>query len=200
MLPLLVPAAVAALAASSRRANAAPASGAAPRARKGAMPWSQYLALVTPYANAFKVPTLLLAVVSTIESGRNPNVAPNMKARGGAWGMNQIKLSTAQDLFNRFGDKLRKFPEAAAWDGTGPGLAEPHLNALLSAFYLAGIWKMFPDFQTAAAAYNRGPTAVKTVLEAGGQIPDDLTAPGKAYVAAANKARAEVESQTREYA
>lgn len=192
-IPIIVPllAAAAATAAASRRGRAA----TLPRASSRAMPWPAFTALTARWGAALGVPELLLWVIATIESHRDPalvNDSPRAAAKGNAWGLYQVTLDTARDLFQRYGKQLKKkFPTVAAkWDGAGASLLDADLNAMLGAFYLSGLWRSFKgDFVATVAAYQQGPATVRALIARGATLPDDLPPKGRQYVQLAEDAR-----------
>lgn len=103
--------------------------------------------------------------------------------RGGAWGLFQVTLATAKDLFTRF-PQLRTL---RAWDGTGRGLLDPELNTMLASFYLGQIWKEFGSFVPAIAAYHQGPATVRKIIAAGGDVATKIGPKGRAYLATAQQ-------------
>ena len=106
--------------------------------------------------------------------------------RGGAWGLFQVTLATARDLFARFGAELRKYPAAARWDGTGRSLLDPSLSTLLGAFYLGRLSREFKGaFLPTVAAYQQGPGPVRAVLARNGNLTTDLPSKGRQYVSMA---------------
>lgn len=78
------------------------------------------------------------------ESGFRPWARNNIggdKARGGAWGLFQVTLGTAQGLGYR---------------GDGPGLLDPVVNADYAARLVAELRNQWHSLQDVAAAYNSG--------------------------------------------
>jgi hypothetical protein len=189
----MIPIVIAALAASSRKAR-----GASLASRAGAMPWRAYVDLCARWASSSALPLLVLVVTGIHESDRQvdpgeKNWGPGDRARGGAWGLFQMTLKTARGLIERFGQLATAHGKAgplaragAAWDGTGPGLVDPELNAELAAFELGRLWRMFGgDFTSTVAAYNGGPAPVIAALARAGQrgtnLVDELPAHVRAY-------------------
>jgi hypothetical protein len=64
---------------------------------------------------------------------------------------------------------------------------------MLGAFYLAGLWHEFNDFAAAAGAYQSGPSTVRKILAAGGNVARDLGPQGREYVRRALVARQQLE-------
>lgn len=153
------------------------------------MPFTAFNALTERAAQNFGVSPLILWSIATVESGRNPkavNKSPRAMVRGGAWGLFQMTLATARDLFTRFGTLLRQFPAAAKWNDTGESLLDPELNTLLGAFYLGRLSLEFHGaFVPTVAAYQQGPGPVRAVLAKGGNPATDLPAKGREYIALA---------------
>lgn len=161
------------------------------------MPWETFEPLATRWAKRFGVPPLLVWSVATVESGRNPsaeNHGAGDEKRGGAWGLFQVTLQTARDLFARHGQFLRKFPAGQRFDGSGPSLLDPELNTLLGTYYLAALWKEFQTFDAAAAAYNMGAKPVRAALATGNL--SSLPAKGRKYIAEAQDASHELLART----
>lgn len=78
------------------------------------------------------------------ESGFRPwarNDIGGDRRRGGAWGLFQMTLETAQGLGYR---------------GDGPGLLDPVLNADYAARFIAELRNKWHNLQDVAAAYNSG--------------------------------------------
>lgn len=193
-IPLLAAGAVLALAG---RRNVEPSSTRG-RVSRHPMPWGEFAALTAQASAAYGVPQMVLWVIGTIESDRDPTLAnttdPRADGRGGAWGLFQMTLATAKDLFNRHPD-LKKAPAAAAWDGTGRSLLDPRLNILLAAVYLSAQWKRFGSMWPTIASYHQGAGPVQAVLARGGDLFTDLPPKGREYLARARRALADIEAK-----
>ena len=196
-IPLVIPLAAGAFLALTARRNAEPAQARA-RVPRHQMPWAEFAALTAQASAALGVPEIVLWVVATIESDRDPSLAntadPRAEGRGGAWGLFQMTLGTAKDLFHRYPD-LKRAPAAAAWDGTGRSLLNPRLNMLLAAAYLGHAWKRFGSMWPTIASYHQGPGPVRAVLARGGNLFSDLPPKGRIYLARARRAFADIEAK-----
>lgn len=101
-------------------------------------------------------PMLVLAVIH-VESRFSPTAVSDAGARG----LMQILPSVARGLVEE--------AELKDWDGDG-SLADPIFNIRLGIFYLDQLKKSFRDIKLALTAYNLGPTAVRQLMEDGGEI------------------------------
>lgn len=156
-------------------------------------------ALAEKWGPIFGVDPSWIITLSYIESSYIPTKM-NPRAKTGAWGLMQIKFSTALDLLRR----LKKAPVfknervqkclKAYWRGQDHDLLNPDLNIMLAAYYLATIRKEFgDDFEKVAAAYNQGPgnarKALKNATAASTPFASNLASEGQKYVAMAFAAR-----------
>ena len=114
------------------------------------------------WARRFGIPRKVLAgIVRTESNGRRKakRLTGGDARRGGAWGLTQMTLATANDLVPRV---RRSNPEYSTildrFDGTGPSLFDPDLNLLLAAYKLAADHAALGsrDWAPAVLAYNRG--------------------------------------------
>jgi soluble lytic murein transglycosylase-like protein len=101
----------------------------------------------------------LLAIVALVESGGNPEA----KSPVGAHGLLQLMPATAGDVARQ-----RGLPEP-----TRAGLLEPDLNIDFGAYYLAQQLAAFEGVEEAAAAYNGGPTRVRSWLHGRAHLPEE---------------------------
>jgi hypothetical protein len=168
--------------------------GAGPRMALGA-----YRELCARWGAVWGVPAVVLEVVGIIESSMHPklieNEDPRAVGRGGAWGLFQMTLATADGLMQHPALKAR--PEARKWDGTGASLLDPELNAMLASYYLAALWRQFGTFLPTVTAYQQGPKTVAHVLANGGNLVADLPPKGREYAARAIAVLAELQSSGR---
>lgn len=136
---------------------------------------SNRLTLSAKYARLFGVPVSLLLATTYAQSNNRPNAKRDNK-RGGSWGLGQITLATATEIWPRFKAKI-----GLSWDGTGEGLLNPALNLALTAAYLS-LW--YSRYKTnrlrwllSGYAYVLGPGRVRKVLpKDSGALPKPLPA------------------------
>ena len=89
----------------------------------------------------------------------------NARSPVGAMGLMQLMPATGKETARRLGLGLRKPTE----------LLDPELNIRLGSTYLSRVVRQFDDnFALAAAAYNAGPSRVKSWLPPRGCLPADL--------------------------
>ena len=89
----------------------------------------------------------------------------NAKSPVGAMGLMQLMPATGKETARRLGLRVRKPTE----------LLDPELNIRLGSTYLRQVVRQFGgNFALAAAAYNAGPSRVKSWLPANGCVPADL--------------------------
>lgn len=105
---------------------------AKPKAKSKAKAPSR-LTLSAKYARLFGVPLSLLLATTYAQSNNRPNAKRDNK-RGGAWGLGQMTVATATDIWPKVQAKT-----GLSWDGTGEGLLNPTLNLALTAYYLS-LW------------------------------------------------------------
>jgi len=154
--------------------------------RKPSTDQTRAVALAVKYATIFKAPPSLLISIMQIESRNNPNaVNPKAIERGGAWGLTQMTLKTAQDLTKRYPAVAKKYwPK---FDGTGRSLLDPETNAAIGAFHLSLLWKRYQgkpgNWLTAGLAWHQGSGNVDKQLAAGKgkMIVSNMTPKGKIY-------------------
>lgn len=101
----------------------------------------------------------LLAIVTLVESGGDPHATSPV----GAKGLLQLMPATASGVARE-----RGLPEP-----TDAGLLEPHVNIDLGAYYLAQQLQRFEGVELAAAAYNGGPTRVRSWLDGRARLPQE---------------------------
>lgn len=157
-------------------------------------------ALAEKWGPIFGVDPSWIITLAYIESSYIPD-RMNPKAKTGAWGLMQVKFSTALDILRRLkkapvfkNEKVQKCLKTY-WRGQDHDLLNPDLNIMLATFYLALIRKEFgDDFVAAAYAYNQGPGAARKAKKLASTAPvtpfsSNLNAGGQHYVASALSAR-----------
>ena len=103
-------------------------------------------------------PKFILALISIESSFQNRSVSER-----GAKGLMQIMPYVAQSLAQEIGIE---------WGGDRT-LFDPFLNIRMGIYYLSQLVLDFDDIEIALAAYNCGPTYVKSLIEKHQRIPDD---------------------------
>jgi hypothetical protein len=103
-------------------------------------------------------PKFILALISIESSFQNWSVSER-----GAKGLMQIMPYVAQSLAQEIGIE---------WGGDRT-LFNPFLNIRMGIYYLSQLVLDFDDIEIALAAYNCGPTYVKSLIEKHQRIPDD---------------------------
>lgn len=103
-------------------------------------------------------PKFILALISIESSFQNWSVSER-----GAKGLMQIMPYVAQSLAQEIGIE---------WGGDRT-LFNPFLNIRMGIYYLSQLILDFDDIGIALAAYNCGPTYVKSLIEKQQRIPDD---------------------------
>lgn len=154
----------------TRRGEAMPKKAKAAPRRKPNANQTRAVALAVKYGNTFKIPPSLLIAIMQIESSNNPQAVNMKNPRGGAWGLTQMTLATAQDLTKRFPAVAKKYwPK---FDGTGPSLLDPETNVAIGAFHASLLWKRYKDkpgnWLTAGLAWHQGSGNVDRFIEEGG--------------------------------
>jgi hypothetical protein len=123
---------------------------------------SSRLTLSAKYARLFGVPLSLLLATTYAQSNNRPNAKRENK-RGGAWGLGQMTLATATEIWPRFKAKI-----GLSWDGTGQGLLDPTLNLAITAAYLSIWYGRYKSnrlrWLLSAYAYILGPGRVRKVM------------------------------------
>jgi len=104
-------------------------------------------------------PKFILALIATESSFQNWSVSEQ-----GAKGLMQIMPFVARSLAEEMGIE---------WSGDRT-LFNPFLNIRMGIYYLSQLTTDFDDFRTALAAYNYGPTYIKSLIEKKEQIPADF--------------------------
>jgi hypothetical protein len=99
----------------------------------------------------------LLAIVALVESGGDPEAMSPV----GAHGLLQVMPATANDIARQ-----RGLPEPSK-----ARLLDPGVNIDIGAYYLARQLEAFDRVELAAAAYNGGPTRVRSWLAGRGTLP-----------------------------
>jgi soluble lytic murein transglycosylase-like protein len=128
--------------------------------------------MVKKWAPSFpKVPIKLVMSIIGNESGFNAN-ATNLTggdlARGGAWGLGQITLATANGIPALIPNDIKNGPVFKHWTGSGKDLLDPSLNVLFMMAYLNHLLEQLQgDSILATAAYNRGLGSVKKMVAQG---------------------------------
>lgn len=110
-------------------------------------------------------PSLVMGIIGN-ESRFNPdakNLTGGDLARGGAWGLMQMTLATAQGVA-----KILPPDQRSKWDGTGPGLLNPDVNVMFGVAHLNQLTKALGnDPVLVSAAYNRGLGGVQKMVSTG---------------------------------
>lgn len=139
-----------------------------------AKPKSSRLALTRKYARLFGVPTSLVLATTYVQSGNRQN-AYRANKRGGSWGLGQMTLATAKEIWPRIRSKVK-----LSWDGTGKGLLNPAVNLAFTAAYLGTWWHRYRrntrNWMLSAYAYILGPGRVRKVVpnDSAGKLPKPL--------------------------
>jgi len=133
------------------------------------------LTLSAKYARLFGVPLSLLLATTYAQSNNRPNAKRENK-RGGAWGLGQVTLATATDIWPKVQAKT-----GLSWDGSGEGLLDPALNLAFTAYYLSLWYSRYKSnrlrWLLSAYAYVLGPGRVRKVLpKDSGSLPKTLPA------------------------
>jgi len=109
-------------------------------------------------------PLLVLAVIAVESRFQHTAASPD-----GARGMMQIQpyiaAALAQQRESLYGDRRA--------DGDQPDLDNPIVNIKLGVFYLHSLWQSFRDLKIALAAYNYGPTEIKSRIDEEEEVPQD---------------------------
>jgi len=101
-------------------------------------------------------PELILAIIFT-ESGFNPHA----ESAVGAVGLMQLMPATATQLAQEL---------EMEWKGRQL-LTDPESNILMGSFYLRKLLHRFDDLHVALAAYNVGPTRLRTIMTEQDRVP-----------------------------
>lgn len=121
--------------------------------------------LVAKYSAIFGVPSSVVLSILSVESGFRrgvSNTSERAMKRGGAWGISQMTLETANDLTRRYPELARKYwPH---FDGTSGTLIDLETNVALATFYLSLAWKRFKDFYATTLSYHQGVGTVARLL------------------------------------
>ena len=123
-----------------KRARAAPATAEPKKlapVKKVTKPTVTRVALAAKFSKAFGVPTSLVLAAMAALSGNKADAFHDNK-RGGSWGLGQMTLATAKEIWPRAKAKIGK-----TWDGTGKGLLDPTINVGLTAYMLSLGWKRY---------------------------------------------------------
>ena len=136
---------------------------------------SNRLALSAKYARLFGVPLSLLLATTYAQSNNRPNAKRDNK-RGGAWGLGQMTVATATDIWPKVQAKT-----GLSWDGSGEGLLNPSLNLAMTAYYLSLWYARYKSnrlrWLLSAYAYVLGPGRIRKVLpKDSGSLPKTLPA------------------------
>ena len=102
----------------------------------------KYADLVTSSANRYGVPEAMIYAVIKTES----NFDPDAVSRVGAMGLMQLMPSTFEDLTNNF---LRE-------NLSDDKISDPATNIKYGVYYLSWLYSKFGNWDTVAAAYNKG--------------------------------------------
>ena len=133
------------------------------------------LTLSAKYARLFGVPLSLMLATTYAQSNNRPNAKRDNK-RGGAWGLGQMTVATATDIWPKVQAKT-----GLSWDGSGEGLLNPSLNLAMTAYYLSLWYSRYKSnrlrWLLSAYAYVLGPGRVRKVLpKDSGSLPKTLPA------------------------
>lgn len=152
--------------------------------------------LSNKWAALFQIPSSWIRNIAYVETNWRPWLS---NPRGNAWGLMQIKPTTAADILRRYSkSEIIKSPIAKEvlkkWDGTGESLLDPDLNTFFGAAYLRLISKRFGNLlDVLAAAYNQGEGAVRNALakaaSSGRPFQTFLKPEGRKYIAMTFAAR-----------
>jgi soluble lytic murein transglycosylase-like protein len=161
--------------------------GVAPRGRKPNIELSKRMA--TKWGKLFNVPASWLMTIADMESTHDPSkVNPAVVSKGGAWGLYQQMFNEVPYKMGIIVKFYGKDPEikktAKKWRGSGQDLLDPDLNAMITAWQLSRLRKIFGDNPTViAAAYHQGENAVRRRVEAGKPPVGPEQPAGQVYVA-----------------
>jgi soluble lytic murein transglycosylase len=101
-------------------------------------------------------PELLLAVIFTESS-----FDPHAESEVGALGLMQLMPATATQLAHEL---------ELEWKGREL-LTDPEINILMGSFYLRKLLHRYDDLNVALAAYNVGPTRLRTIMTEENRVP-----------------------------
>jgi soluble lytic murein transglycosylase len=101
-------------------------------------------------------PELLLAVIFTESS-----FDPHAESEVGALGLMQLMPATATQLAHEL---------ELEWKGREL-LTDPEINILMGSFYLRKLLHRYDDLNVALAAYNVGPTKLRTIMTEENRVP-----------------------------
>ena len=120
------------------------------------------------WAKRFGIPRKILAGIVRTESrgkARAKRLTGGDARRGGAWGLTQVTLATANDLIPRIRRQNPEYNQILdRFDGTGPSLFDKDLNLLLAAFKLSSDRAARGNWDRAVLAYNRGRQGARNYL------------------------------------
>jgi soluble lytic murein transglycosylase-like protein len=137
----------------------------------------------------FDVPPAWLLTISAIESQHDPSkVNMAAKSKGGAWGLYQqmldevpYKVGVIQKHHAKRSPIIAK--TVKMWRGDPYDLLHPDLNAMIAAWQLGRLRKIFGDkLETVAAAYHQGENAVKRRVAQGLPPVSEKQPSGMEYV------------------
>jgi len=139
---------------------------------------------VSKWAKVFQYPASLHMALMSIESGYDPNNLPPPGAsdwangRGGAWGLSQMLLVTAQGLTKNAPNTAKQY--WPTWDGTGKGLQDPQVSLAITGYALGKLWAHYRSNPNAwmltGLSWNRGQAGVDRLLNA-----SNIPGPGAHY-------------------
>ena len=121
----------------------------------------EYADLVTSAANRYGVPEAMIYAVIKTESSFDPNAV----SRSGAMGLMQLMPSTFEDLTNNF---LKENLES-------DNITDPATNIKYGVYYLSWLYSKFGNWETVAAAYNKGIGEVQKWLQNPEYSDDGIT-------------------------
>ena len=121
----------------------------------------EYAELVSSAANRYGVPEAMIYAIIKTESGFDPNAV----SRAGAMGLMQLMPSTFEDLTNNF---LKENLESEM-------ITDPATNIKYGVYYLSWLYSRFENWETVAAAYNKGIGEVQKWLQNPEYSDDGIT-------------------------
>ena len=128
----------------------------------------------------------LLRKVAKVESNCNPRATRTVGGdgrRGGAFGLMQVTLATAQDVAERMPvDAATRANLARFMSDPVGSLLDPDVNIMFGAFYLSQLKRQLGSEILAVGAYNRGAKGIREYAR-GGRDPRTLPYTRKVYAA-----------------
>lgn len=128
----------------------------------------------------------LLRKIAKVESNCNPEAIRTTGGdgrRGGAYGLMQMTLATAQGIAERMPVDASTRANLARFVSDPVGaLLTPDINVMFGAYYLADLKKRLGSEIMAVGAYNRGAAGIRQYIAAGNSA-NDLPYTQKVYAA-----------------